>query len=68
MVNYLNSFCPLLSSTTKPLYDLLKVDMAFNWSTVAEQAFIKTKYLILQAPCLAFYDHDKPVTLQVDAL
>jgi hypothetical protein len=67
MVNYLNSFCPHLSETIRPLHALTKDDQPFIWSSVHEKAFVEAKKLIVQAPCLTFFDVTKPVYLQVDA-
>ena len=35
MVNYLNSFCPSLSTVIHPLHQIVKHDFAFNWSDAA---------------------------------
>ena len=67
MVNYLNTFCPNLSQVIKPLFDLTKQDREFIWSDVHQEAFAKAKHLIASAPCLAYFDNKRPVTLQVDA-
>ena len=67
MVNYLNTFCPNLSQVIKPLFDLTKQDCEFIWSDVHQEAFTKAKHLIAIAPCLAYFDNKRPVTLQVDA-
>ena len=67
MANYLNTFCPNLSQVIKPLFDLTKQDREFIWSDVHQEAFAKAKHLIASAPCLAYFDNNRPVTLQVDA-
>ncbi len=67
MANYLSNFCPNLSQVIKPLYDLSRINQEFIWSSVHQKAFDKAKTLITQAPCLAYFDPNKPVTLQVDA-
>ena len=67
MVNYLNTFCLNLSQVIKPLFDLTKQDREFIWSDVHQEAFAKAKHLIASAPCLAYFDNKRPVTLQVDA-
>ena len=63
MVNYLNTFCPNLSQVIKPLFDLTKKDREFVWSDVHQEAFAKAKHLIASAPCLAYFDDKRPVTL-----
>lgn len=67
MVNYLNTFCPHLSQTIKPLFALTKKDHEFISSETHQSAFLAGKQLIARAPCLAYFYHTRPVTLQVDA-
>ena len=67
MANYLNSFCPNLSPTIKPLFELTQNGHEFIWSTTHQTAFDKAKHLIANAPCLAYFCAHKPTTLQVDA-
>lgn len=67
MVNYLSAYCPNLSHTIRPLTDLTKKDVPFNWSEVQKAAFESTKALVSTTPVLRYFDPTKPVTLQVDA-
>ena len=67
MVNYLAKFAPNLSSITAPMRDLLRKDIEFVWDAQQDMAFAKMKEIITKAPVLAFYDPNKPLTLQVDA-
>ena len=67
MANYLNAFCPNLSSVIHPLFQLTRKDADFQWFSVHTSAFEAARKLIADAPCLAFFDQHKPVTLQVDA-
>ena len=46
---------------------LTRLDSQFVWSSVHEQAFTKAKELIAKAPCLAYFDPNKEITLQTDA-
>ena len=66
-MNYLNAFCPSLASVIKPLHNLTKQDHTFLWSSVHEKSFNDAKKLIVNAPCLAFFNSNRPVVLQVDA-
>ena len=66
-INYLSKFCPQLSSITHPLRNLIKEDILFLLSTKHQQAFDEAKALANSAPCLAYYDVNAPVVLQVDA-
>ena len=67
MINYLNPFCPTLSSVVQPLHNLSHKDVPFVWSTVHASAFTKAIQLIITALCLTFFDVSKPIVLQVDA-
>ena len=66
-INYLSKFCPQLSSVTQPMRNLTKEDTPFLWSAQHQQAFDEAKALATSAPCLAYYDVNAPVVLQVDA-
>ena len=66
-INYLSKFCPQLSSVTQPLRDLTKEDTPFLWSPRHQHIFDEAKALATAAPCLAYYDVNAPVVLQVDA-
>ena len=52
---------------TKPIRDLLRKDVQFNWSSEHDEAFKKLKGLLSAAPVLAFYNVKKPVTVSCDA-
>ena len=67
MVNFLSPFCENLSSVIRPLTELTKDDMVFMWSEVQNEAFLKAKNILTDAPVLQYFNLDKPVTLQVDA-
>ena len=67
MCQYLNKFCPNLSTSVLPLRELTKQDAAFIWSNTQESAFHAPKELISKANTLRYYDPSLLVTLQVDA-
>ena len=67
MVTYLSRFCENLAEITSPLRMLLAKDVIFSWDTPQADAFQKVKDLITKAPVLAYYDKEKPLTLQCDA-
>ena len=67
MANYLNSFCPNLSTVIKPLYDLTRNEQPFIWSPTHDAAFREAKDLMVKAPCLSYFDVAKPVYIQADA-
>lgn len=66
-VQYLSKFMKGLSEIDKPLRDLTKKDVVFQWDQPQEQSFQKLKELCSTAPVLTYYDVNKPLTIQCDA-
>jgi len=62
MANYLSSFCPNLSPTIKPLFELTQNGHEFIWSPTHQTAFENAKHLIASAPCLAYLSAQKPTS------
>ena len=67
MVNYLSKFAPNLSQVTSPMRQLLTKNAEFIWDQIQNDAFEKVKCVLTQTPVLAYFDPDKPVTIQSDA-
>ena len=67
MVTYLSKFTPNLSEITSPLRILLNQNTMFIWDQPQIEAFSKIKEILTHSPVLAYFDPDKPITLQVDA-
>ena len=67
MINYLGRFVPSLSSTMKPILDLLKEDTAWNWDQPQQHALDSVKNIISNTPCLAYYNPAKPTMVSADA-
>ena len=67
MVNYMSKFLPDLAAMMKPLTNLTKHNMPWNWSTAEQEAFDVIKSKLTSAPVLAFYDTNKALTLKNDA-
>ena len=67
VVNYLNKFLPNVKQVMVPLHNLLKKEVPWNWSTAQQEAFNKVKGMITSTPVLAFYDPNKPLTVENDA-
>ena len=67
MVNYLSKFAPNLSQVTSPMWQLLTKNAEFIWDQIQNDAFEKVKCVLTQTPVLAYFDPDKPVTIQSDA-
>ena len=67
MVNYMAKFLPDLAAMMKPLTNLTKRNMPWNWSTAEQKAFDVIKSKLTSAPVLTFYDTNKALTLENDA-
>ena len=67
MINYLAKFMPHLTSKIHPLQNLLKKDTPWMWSSSQEEAFDSVKKALSDAPTLAYYDPNRPLTLENDA-
>ena len=67
-INYLSKFLPQLSELSEPLRQLAKKDVAFVWDSVHDQAFAKLKQLVTAPPVLKFYEPDKELVIQCDAI
>ena len=66
-INYLAKFLPHLSEVCEPLRRLCEKNNLFCWESQQEQAFTKAKQLVTMEPVLAYYDANKPVTIQCDS-
>ena len=66
MVNYLSKFSAWLSELAKPIYELSKEKVLLNWGPEHDEAFWLIKKEITSAPILAYYNPNKPTTLQTD--
>lgn len=67
MCNYLSRFAPNLSDVTAPMRMVLGKGILFHWEEPQEQAFKKMKDIITSNPVLAYFDPEKPLTVQSDA-
>lgn len=65
MVSYLGRFLSDLSTTMKPITDLLKPDIAWRWGLSQQNAF-DVKEMLTKTPVLAFYDVRKPIVVSAD--
>ena len=59
LVNYMARFQPSLSSVSRPLRDLLKECVEYQWSPEADKAFNNIKCSITTAPVLIYFDPKK---------
>ena len=67
LVNFLGRYVPDLSSTLKPVTQLLVKDTAWSWEAPQRKALDKVKTVLTSAPVLAFFDLTKPTTVSSDA-
>ena len=67
LVNYLLRFLTNLATLCKPLQDLCKSNVLFNWSPNTEQAFQNIKNVITDGVKLWFYDERLPLIIESDA-
>ena len=67
MINYLSKFSARLSKLSKPIRELSKDRVLFNWGPEHCEAFNAIKKEIAKAPILVFYDPNKEMVLQTDA-
>ena len=67
MVNYLAQYVPNLTTMAHPLFNLLKHDVSWQWSSSQEDAFTNVQHAITSTPTLHFFDPSKELTLENDA-
>ena len=67
MVGYLRSFIEGFSITARPLFELLKKDVKFEWGNDQRKAFNELKEKLLRAPVLTAGKPELPYILVTDA-
>ena len=67
LLNYYSKFFPNLASEIHPLHALLRAGQMWKCSKSCEEAFQKAKQAQVEAPILAHYDPDLPISLAGDA-
>ena len=65
--NFYRRFIQGYGHTTKPLNDLLKKDIKFEWKEEHETAFQTLKQKLLADPVLKMPDTTRPFTIETDA-
>ena len=66
-MNYLDKFIEHKADLQEPITQLTQQNVEFVWDQQQQTAFDKLKSLITNAPVLAYFDNQKPTTLNVDA-
>ena len=67
LVNYYSRFLENLSTKLGPLYELLKKDVSWNWSSECAKAFQACKDALQEDSVLVHYSTNLPVRLACDA-
>jgi hypothetical protein len=67
MAGYYRRFIPDFSKVSKPITELLKNNVKFNWSPECNEAFEKLKKLLTTGPVLAQPDIEKSFDVYCDA-
>ncbi|KAL4123449.1 hypothetical protein QTP88_015627 [Uroleucon formosanum] len=67
LTGYYRNFIPDYSKISKPLTNLLKKDVKFDWSATCNEAFDSLKTILCKEPILQFPDFTKPFTITCDA-
>ena len=67
LANYYKRFCENYSKVAKPLFQLLKKDTKFDWTTECETAFQGLQNKLITAPILTFANPNKKYIITTDA-
>ena len=67
MLSYYSIFIPNMATALAPLYQLLKQNVRWKWTTVEQATFQVVKDLLLSSQVLVHYDPDQEIVLAYDA-
>ena len=67
LVGYYRKFVPKFADIARPLTNLTKLDIPYEWTTRCQEAFEFLKEMLLKEPILKYPDPSKPYTLFTDA-
>ena len=67
LVGYYRKFIRNFAKIAKPLTMLTRMDVKFEWKEIHQDAFMKLKEAIIQAPILQYPDTTKPYIVYTDA-
>ena len=66
LVGYYRKFIKNFAKIAKPLTMLTRIDVKFEWKEIHQNAFMKLKEAIIQAPILRYPDTTKPYIVNTD--
>jgi transposase InsO family protein len=67
LVNYYGRFVNNLTTILKPMHNLLKKNIVWNWNSECNEAFEKIKKILTGKNVLAHYNPNLPLVLSVDS-
>ena len=67
LIGYYRKFIPKFSDVARPLTNLTKKDVPFEWTPDCQQTFQLLKDLLMAEPILKYLDPNKPYVLYTDA-
>ena len=67
LVGYYRKFVPKFADIARPLTNLTKLDVPYEWNNRCQEAFEFLKQMLLKEPILKYPDPSKPYTLFTDA-
>ncbi|CAK1598131.1 unnamed protein product, partial [Parnassius mnemosyne] len=66
-INFYHEYIPKSTIILEPLYNLLRKNQKFIWSTDCKNSFEEIKDLLCSQPILEIYDQNLPVNIYTDA-
>ncbi|KAF1321780.1 reverse transcriptase, partial [Globisporangium splendens] len=67
LATYLHKYSQNYAGVIRPLSSLLKKDVDWKWSDECQDAFVRVKSSLMEAPVLAIADHERPFYVVCDA-
>ena len=67
LVEYYRKFVPKFADIARPLTNLTKLDVPYEWTNRCQEAFEFLKQMLLKEPILKYPDPSRPYTLFTDA-
>ena len=66
LIGYYRKFIPKFSDVARPLTNLIKKNMPYEWTPECDKTFKMLKSLLIQEPILKYPDRNKPYILYTD--